>query len=98
MLSFFWFFPNLDFALNSCHLFLFFSSSFLALIFLALGGFTSPSCSAAFFASGYTVAPADETSPGAGGVAGAEVVGVPSAFRLFDTGRISRDRKVSVLS
>lgn len=101
MLSFFFeevAFPSLDFALNSCHLFLLFSSSFLALIFFGLGGLTSPSCAASFFASGYTVAPAEVTSPGTGGVAGAEVAVVPSAFRLFEIGRISRDLRVSVLS
>lgn len=98
MLSFFVLLPPLDFALNSCHLFLFFSSSFLALIFFGLGGFTSPSLSASFLASGYTVAPAEVTNPGADGVAGAEVVGVPSALRLLEMGRISRAWRVSVLS
>lgn len=101
MLSFLLLLPNFDFELNSCHLFLPASSSFLALIFLAFGGLAAAlSDSASFFASGYTVAPAEETTPGAGadGIGAVGGGGGASAFLLLEIGRISLALRVSVLS
>lgn len=93
--------PNFDLALKSCHFDLPASNSLLALIFLGLGALTASfSASESFCASGYMVAPAELTTPGAGVVATgvADADGGASAFRLLEIGRISLDLRVSVVS
>src|SRR5690606_24461870 len=105
--------PNFPLVVNSCHLFLPFSSSLVALIFLNLGRGFSSSFSAAALAAcacGYISAAADRTMPllaevgvSDDGLAVAvppvllDAV-IPSALRFCATGRISLARSVSAVS
>ena len=104
---------NLDVVLNFCQLVLPASSSDSALsLLLVFAGLGSSPILVAACASGYRLAAAD-TTPGVddgsgggdgGGTGGVDgdaadpAAGVPSALRLFDMGRMSLGRTVSVSS